>query len=180
MSVRRRAPGSMPMPAKAIVQSLLAILLWSVLAFLALQLSRMPPFLLIGIALCTGPLRRAQNLAVARSPQGAPSRRLRPLRVPLLPVHGPAPGTRRGGEPDQLPVAAPDRGAHAAVPPRLHAEGAPHRRGVPGTCGSVPDRHRRHAALSGGHRTRWHSTPARCPATSLQPPPHSSGQAIRF
>jgi drug/metabolite transporter (DMT)-like permease len=44
------------MPARAIVQSLCAILLWSVLAFLALQLSRVPPFLLIGIALCTGAL----------------------------------------------------------------------------------------------------------------------------
>jgi drug/metabolite transporter (DMT)-like permease len=44
------------MPTKAIVQSLLAILIWSTLAFLALRLARMPPFLLIGIALCTGSL----------------------------------------------------------------------------------------------------------------------------
>ena len=66
------------MPAKAVVQSLLAILLWSVLAFLALRLSAMPPFLLIGIALCAGALcgvHRAREWRV-------------PVRVLLLGVYG--------------------------------------------------------------------------------------------
>jgi drug/metabolite transporter (DMT)-like permease len=66
------------MPAKAIVQSLLAILLWSVLAFLALQLSRMPPFLLIGIALCTGALCGVHRISQWRVP----------IRVLLLGVYG--------------------------------------------------------------------------------------------
>jgi len=47
---------------KGIIQSLLAVALWSVLAFLSLQLSRMPPFLLIGIALCIGSLCGAHKI----------------------------------------------------------------------------------------------------------------------
>jgi drug/metabolite transporter (DMT)-like permease len=43
-------------PSNGIILSLLAVLLWSVLAFLSLQLSRVPPFLLIGIALSVGSL----------------------------------------------------------------------------------------------------------------------------
>ena len=71
-------PGVCPVPAKAIVQSLLAILLWSVLAFLALQLSRMPPFLLIGIAHGTGALCGVHRISQWRVP----------LRVLLLGVYG--------------------------------------------------------------------------------------------
>ncbi len=44
------------MQSKPIVQSLAAVLLWSTLATLALQLSRMPPFLLVGSALLIGSL----------------------------------------------------------------------------------------------------------------------------
>jgi drug/metabolite transporter (DMT)-like permease len=66
------------MPAKAIVQSLLAILLWSVLAFLALRLSAMPPFLLIGIALCAGALCGVHRVRQWRVPP----------RVLLLGVYG--------------------------------------------------------------------------------------------
>lgn len=39
---------------KPYIQALLAIALWGVLAFLALELSRMPPFLLVGVALIMG------------------------------------------------------------------------------------------------------------------------------
>lgn len=39
---------------KAYIHALLAILLWSMLAFLGLQLSKMPPFLLVGVALLIG------------------------------------------------------------------------------------------------------------------------------
>ena len=70
--------GGVRVPAKAVVQSLLAILLWSVLAFLALQLSRMPPFLLIGIALCTGALCGVHRISQWRVP----------LKVLLLGVYG--------------------------------------------------------------------------------------------
>lgn len=45
-----------PMQARAFVQSLAAVLLWSTLAWLALSLSRMPPFLLVGAALVIGAL----------------------------------------------------------------------------------------------------------------------------
>ncbi|HKQ31014.1 MAG TPA: EamA family transporter [Burkholderiales bacterium] len=51
------------MQTKAFVQSLAAILLWSVLAFLALRLSRMPPFLLVGAALLIGSLCGVHNLS---------------------------------------------------------------------------------------------------------------------
>ena len=44
------------MQTKAYVQSLLAIFLWSTLAYLGLRLSRMPPFLLVGCALLIGSL----------------------------------------------------------------------------------------------------------------------------
>lgn len=39
---------------KPYIQALLAIALWGVLAFLALELSQMPPFLLVGVALTIG------------------------------------------------------------------------------------------------------------------------------
>ena len=42
------------MQMKAFIQSLLAILLWSALAFLGLKLSHMPPFLLVGLTLMIG------------------------------------------------------------------------------------------------------------------------------
>jgi drug/metabolite transporter (DMT)-like permease len=63
---------------KGIIQSLLAVLLWSVLAFLSLQLSRMPPFLLIGIALCVGSLCGVHKIRQWRVP----------VRVLLLGVYG--------------------------------------------------------------------------------------------
>jgi drug/metabolite transporter (DMT)-like permease len=66
------------MTTRGIVQSLLAVLLWSVLAFLSLQLSRMPPFLLIGIALCVGSLCGVHRIRQWRVP----------LRVLLLGVYG--------------------------------------------------------------------------------------------
>jgi drug/metabolite transporter (DMT)-like permease len=63
---------------KPIVQALCAMLLWSMLAFLSVQLSRMPPFLLIGCALVIGSL-----CGVHRIPQW----RVRPG-VLLLGVYG--------------------------------------------------------------------------------------------
>ncbi len=47
------------MQSKPIGQSLAAVLLWSTLATLALQLARMPPFLLVGSALLIGSPRSA-------------------------------------------------------------------------------------------------------------------------
>lgn len=44
------------MQAKAFFQSLAAIVLWSFLAWLAVQLSKIPPFLLVGLALSIGSL----------------------------------------------------------------------------------------------------------------------------
>ncbi|HVL36792.1 MAG TPA: EamA family transporter [Burkholderiales bacterium] len=44
------------MPAKAYLQALAAIGLWSTLAWLALELARVPPFLLVGSALVVGAL----------------------------------------------------------------------------------------------------------------------------
>jgi drug/metabolite transporter (DMT)-like permease len=63
---------------KGIIQSLLAVLLWSVLAFLSLRLSRMPPFLLIGIALCIGSLCGIHKVRQWRVP----------FRVLLLGIYG--------------------------------------------------------------------------------------------
>ena len=66
------------MSTKGVIQSLLAVLLWSVLAFVSLQLSRMPPFLLIGIALCIGSLCGVHKIAQWRVP----------ARVLLLGIYG--------------------------------------------------------------------------------------------
>src|SRR5688500_11680258 len=44
------------MQTRAFIQSLAAILLWSALAYLALKLSHVPPFLLVGSALAIGSL----------------------------------------------------------------------------------------------------------------------------
>ena len=63
---------------RGIIPSLLAVLLWSVLAFLSLQLSRMPPFLLIGIALCIGSLCGVHRIREWRVPP----------RVLLLGIYG--------------------------------------------------------------------------------------------
>jgi drug/metabolite transporter (DMT)-like permease len=56
------------MQSKAIVLALCAILLWSMLAFLSVQLSRMPPFLLIGLALVIGSLCGAHRISQWRVP----------------------------------------------------------------------------------------------------------------
>jgi drug/metabolite transporter (DMT)-like permease len=56
------------MQRKAYVQSLAAIGLWSMLAYLALQLSGMPPFLLVGAALVIGGLCGVHRLAEWRVP----------------------------------------------------------------------------------------------------------------
>jgi drug/metabolite transporter (DMT)-like permease len=56
------------MRTKAYIQSLLAILLWSTLAYLGLQLSRMPPFLLVGCALVIGALCGIHKIAQWRVP----------------------------------------------------------------------------------------------------------------
>jgi drug/metabolite transporter (DMT)-like permease len=56
------------MHTKAIIQALLAMLLWSMLAFLSLQLLRVPPFLLIGLALMTGSLCGVHRISQWRVP----------------------------------------------------------------------------------------------------------------
>lgn len=56
------------MQSKAIIQSLAAVLLWSMLAYLALQLSRMPPFLLVGSALVIGSLCSINKISQWRVP----------------------------------------------------------------------------------------------------------------
>ncbi|MGL4575933.1 MAG: DMT family transporter [Burkholderiaceae bacterium] len=43
--------------------ALISVLLWSTLAFLGLKLSHIPPFLLVGIALCIGALASVRHLA---------------------------------------------------------------------------------------------------------------------
>ena len=136
------------MPAKAIIQSLLAILIWSTLAFLALQLSRIPPFLLIGIALCAGSLCGIHRISlVAREARGPPPGRLRVVRLPFLPLHGLPPGPGRGGEPSQLPVATAHRPADTAVSARLFAFGASHPRRITGNRGRRAHRHRGRTAF---------------------------------
>ena len=56
------------MQSKAIIQSLAAVLLWSTLAALALQLARMPPFLLVGSALLIGSLCSIDRISQWRVP----------------------------------------------------------------------------------------------------------------
>jgi drug/metabolite transporter (DMT)-like permease len=56
------------MQTKAHIQSLLAIFLWSTLAYLGLQLSRMPPFLLVGCALVIGALCGVHKISQWRVP----------------------------------------------------------------------------------------------------------------
>ncbi len=51
------------MPIKAFIQSLSAVFLWSMFAFLGLQLAKMPPFLLMGIALMLGSLCSIHKIA---------------------------------------------------------------------------------------------------------------------
>lgn len=53
---------------KAFIQSLLAILLWSALAFLGLRLSHMPPFLLVGLTLMIGAACSAHKISEWRVP----------------------------------------------------------------------------------------------------------------
>jgi len=66
------------MQSKAIVQALCAMLLWSMLAFLSVQLSRVPPFLLIGLALLIGTLCGVRRISQWRVP----------VRVLLLGIYG--------------------------------------------------------------------------------------------
>ncbi|MBI3899856.1 MAG: EamA family transporter [Gammaproteobacteria bacterium] len=56
------------MYAKAFAQSLLAVLLWSILAYLGLQLARMPPFLLVGAALVIGAVCSVHKISQWRVP----------------------------------------------------------------------------------------------------------------
>jgi drug/metabolite transporter (DMT)-like permease len=56
------------MQSKAIIQALSAMLLWSMLAFLSVQLSRIPPFLLIGLALVIGALCGVPRISQWRVP----------------------------------------------------------------------------------------------------------------
>ncbi len=56
------------MQSKATIQALSAMLLWSMLAFLSVQLSGIPPFLLIGLALIIGALCGAHRLSQWRVP----------------------------------------------------------------------------------------------------------------
>jgi len=58
------------MQTRAFVQSLAAIALWGTLAYLALQLSRMPPFLLVGTALGIGGLCSVHKISQWRIPFG--------------------------------------------------------------------------------------------------------------
>lgn len=58
------------MPKKPYLQALFAIVLWGTLAFLALALSRMPPFLLVGLALTIGSLCSIHRLRQWRVPSG--------------------------------------------------------------------------------------------------------------
>jgi drug/metabolite transporter (DMT)-like permease len=56
------------MQTKAIVQAISAMLLWSMLAFLSVQLSGIPPFLLIGLALIIGALCGVHRISQWRVP----------------------------------------------------------------------------------------------------------------
>lgn len=66
------------MQSKAIVQALCAMLLWSMLAFLSVQLSGIPAFLLIGLALLIGALCGVRRISQWRVP----------VRVLLLGIYG--------------------------------------------------------------------------------------------
>jgi drug/metabolite transporter (DMT)-like permease len=66
------------MQSQAIVQALLAMLLWSTLAFLSVQLSHIPPFLLIGLALIIGSLCGVHRISQWRVP----------IKVMLLGIYG--------------------------------------------------------------------------------------------
>lgn len=66
------------MQSRAIVQALLAMLLWSMLAFLSVQLSHIPPLLLIGLALIIGSLCGVHRISQWRVP----------IKVVLLGIYG--------------------------------------------------------------------------------------------
>ena len=105
----------------ALLLALAAILIWSTLALLGAGWSSLPPLLLLGVALRRAgcqPVRPRGLAHPAAHPGGGGGRHLW-LSFPLFPRLRPGPGG--GSQPDQLPLAAVDRGAVAAGAARLPA-----------------------------------------------------------